>query len=136
MVMTNLATANGVLKVEAAAILSPWLSLIDQGNSFSLTHIESGVAIVLIKGTVEQIKLAFDERFLVEETWKAKTLDALDVSNLLNEYRIPIKATLTINNCYPFCLSIWRLHIAATPFGWCLLWDTGDDLFYTIPWAL
>lgn len=136
MVMTNLSTANGILKVEAAAILSPWLSLIDQGDSFSLTHIESGVSIVQVRGTVEQIRLAFDERLLVEETWKAKTLDALDVSKLLDEYGIPIKATLTINNWYPFCLSLWRLHIAATPFGWCILWDAGDDLFYVIPWAL
>lgn len=136
MVMTNLATANGILKVEAAAILSPWLALIDQGDSFSLTHIESGVSIVQIRGTVEQIKLALDERLLVEETWKAKTLDALDVSKLLNEYSIPIKGTLTCNSWYPFCFSIWRLHIAARPFGWCLLWDAGDDLFYTISWSL
>ena len=136
MVMTNLATANGIMKVEAAAILSPWLSLIDQGDCFSLTHIESGVAIVQIKGTVEQIKLAFDEKLLISETWKTKTLDALDVSKLLDEYRIPIKGTLICNNCYPFCLSIWRLHIAATPFGWCILWDAGDDLFYTISWTL
>ena len=125
----NYATSAGVIKKEAA-ILSPWLSLIEINKGmYSLTHSESGYSIITIAGQIQEIKKALTKEFLTSPIWKAKTLDPVEVSLLLDEFDIPIREKIHCNRFFPFKISLGRLNLCALPFCWCLVWESNDNEF-------